>query len=191
MLFLLRTARLSLGSKISIMMFSWNPLAEMTPCCMTAISTSGVASANAATRVKSREPSARGRDRSDHLPILRRPSQKRIDVTTERLPAGRTFLVRRAYRVGMLDVMELRRLRYFVAVAEEENVTRAATRLHVSQPPLSRQIRSLEKELGVDLFDRSANRLRLTMAGETFLIEARALLQHADEAVDLLKAVAV
>jgi DNA-binding transcriptional LysR family regulator len=87
--------------------------------------------------------------------------------------------------------MELRHLRYFVAVAEEENVTQAAARLHVSQPPLSRQIRDLERELGVTLFDRSANGLRLTEAGETFLAEARGVLQRADEAVDLVKAVAL
>ena len=79
--------------------------------------------------------------------------------------------------------MELRHLRYFVAVAEEENVSRAAARLHVSQPPLSRQIRDLEDELGLRLFDRGPKSLRLTAEGRVFLVEARAVLERAQEAV--------
>lgn len=86
--------------------------------------------------------------------------------------------------------MELRHLRYFVAVAEEQNVTRAAARLHVSQPPLSRQIRDLEDELGIALFEHGAKALKLTGAGKMFLAEARAVLQRADEAVKAVKAVA-
>ena len=67
--------------------------------------------------------------------------------------------------------MELRHLRYFVAVAEEENVSRAALKLHVSQPGLSRQIRDLEDEIGFQLFERGAKSLKLTAAGKTFLTE--------------------
>lgn len=86
--------------------------------------------------------------------------------------------------------MELRHLRYFVAVAEQENVSRAALRLHVSQPALSRQIRDLEDELGFLLFQRSAKSVRLTEAGRQFLAEARAVLLRAEEAVTAARAVA-
>ena len=77
-------------------------------------------------------------------------------------------------------VMELRHLRYFVAVAEAENVTRAAGQLHVSQPALSRQIHDLEDEIGFQLLQRSAKSVRLTEAGKVFLVEARAVLQRAE-----------
>ena len=87
--------------------------------------------------------------------------------------------------------MELRHLRYFVAVAEAENVSRAALKLHVSQPGISRQIRDLEEEIGFQLFERSAKSLRLTEAGKVFFEEARAVLQHTDEAVKRARAAAV
>ncbi len=86
--------------------------------------------------------------------------------------------------------MELRHLRYFVAVAEMENVSRAALKLHVSQPALSRQIRDLEDELGFSLLERTAKSVRLTDAGRAFLDNARALLQNADDAVTKARAVA-
>jgi LysR family transcriptional regulator, benzoate and cis,cis-muconate-responsive activator of ben and cat genes len=86
--------------------------------------------------------------------------------------------------------VELRHLRYFVAVAETENVSRAALKLHVSQPALSRQIRDLEDEIGFSLLERTAKSVRLTDAGRAFLDNARALLQNADEAVTKARAVA-
>jgi DNA-binding transcriptional LysR family regulator len=86
--------------------------------------------------------------------------------------------------------MELRHLRYFVAVAEQENVSRAALKLHVSQPALSRQIRDLEHEIGFLLLQRSAKAVRRTDAGRVFLAEARAVLLRADEAVKAARAVA-
>ncbi|CAN7232144.1 LysR substrate-binding domain-containing protein [Trinickia sp. LjRoot230] len=75
--------------------------------------------------------------------------------------------------------MELQQLRYFVAVAETEHVARAAERLHISQSPLSRQIRQLEADLGLQLFERIKQRVRLTPAGRAFLVEARELLEQA------------
>ena len=86
--------------------------------------------------------------------------------------------------------MELRHLRYFVAVAGEENVSRAALKLHVSQPGISRQIRDLEDEIGFQLLERSAKSVRLTDAGKVFLAEAREVLSHADAAVKKARAVA-
>src|SRR5438132_161262 len=83
-------------------------------------------------------------------------------------------------RLGILEpAVELRHLRYFVAVAEMENVSRAALKLHVSQPALSRQIRDLEDEIGFSLLERPAKSVRLTDAGRAFLDNARALLQSA------------
>jgi DNA-binding transcriptional LysR family regulator len=77
--------------------------------------------------------------------------------------------------------MELRHLRYFAAVARELNFSRAAERLHIAQPPLSRQIRQLEDELGAQLFDRRARPVRLTAAGQFFHGQAVQLLERLDE----------
>jgi epsilon-lactone hydrolase len=81
------------------------------------------------------------------------------------------------------DAVELKHLRAFVAVAEELNFGRAADRLHISQPALSRQIRSLEQLVGTELFRRSTHGVELTLAGEALLDRARRLLGDIDEAV--------
>jgi len=83
--------------------------------------------------------------------------------------------------------MELRHLRYFVAVAEEQHVTRAAERLGMQQPPLSQQIRILERELDVQLFRRLPRGVALTAAGVAFLADARAILAQLDHAVATAK----
>ncbi len=77
---------------------------------------------------------------------------------------------------------ELRRLRYFLAVAEDLSFVRAAERLHISQPPLSVQVKSLEQELGVQLFERTNRGVNLTVAGKAYYTEVRALLAQLEHA---------
>jgi DNA-binding transcriptional LysR family regulator len=79
--------------------------------------------------------------------------------------------------------MELRHLRYFITVAEELNFSRAAERLHIAQPPLSQQIRDLEVELGVQLFERTKRRVELTTPGKVFLEKSRLVLQQVGQAI--------
>jgi DNA-binding transcriptional LysR family regulator len=80
--------------------------------------------------------------------------------------------------------MELRHVRYFLAVAEYLNFSKAAQQLHIAQPPLSRQIRQLEDDLGVMLFVRNKRRVELTKAGQVFLVEARKLVVQAGHATE-------
>ncbi|KAJ54769.1 LysR family transcriptional regulator [Actibacterium mucosum KCTC 23349] len=85
--------------------------------------------------------------------------------------------------------MELRRLRYFIALAEEKHFGRAATRLQIAQPPLSRAISALEDEVGAQLFDRSRSQIKLTQAGEVFEGHARHLVDRLDSAYRETRAV--
>jgi len=81
--------------------------------------------------------------------------------------------------------MEIRQLKYFIAVAEERNISRAAARLHISQPPLTRQIQALEEQMGVVLFKRAHWGVELTHAGVTFLEQARQIQSHLELASEL------
>ena len=83
--------------------------------------------------------------------------------------------------------MELRHLRYFLAVAEELRFARAAEKLHIEQSPLSRAIKELEEELGVVLFARTTRSTRLTRAGELFLEHVRRVLSALEQARDSVK----
>jgi LysR family transcriptional regulator, benzoate and cis,cis-muconate-responsive activator of ben and cat genes len=87
-----------------------------------------------------------------------------------------------------VNVMEFRQLRYFVAVAEEGNLTAAARRLHVSQPPITRQIRQLEEELRVELLVRSSKGVLLTEAGQLFFAEAKRVLNISHAAIEKSRA---
>lgn len=86
--------------------------------------------------------------------------------------------------------MELRQLRYFLAIAEEESFRRASERLHVSQPPLSRQMRDMQVEMGVELFAPVGRGIRLTAAGKAFAERARNILASVDTAVDEARGIA-
>ena len=86
--------------------------------------------------------------------------------------------------------MELRHLRYFVTVGEEQHYGRAAERLHIAQPALSRQIQDLEREIGFKLFDRLSRGVKISAAGKLFLEDARRILQQVDQATQRARRVA-
>jgi LysR family transcriptional regulator, benzoate and cis,cis-muconate-responsive activator of ben and cat genes len=81
-------------------------------------------------------------------------------------------------------MVEIRHLRYFIAVAQEANFSRAAEKLHISQPPLSQQIQKLEEDLGVVLIERGTRPVRLTEAGKFFYQQAQGLVDQFDQFLD-------
>ncbi|MDP2309127.1 MAG: LysR family transcriptional regulator [Pseudomonadota bacterium] len=86
--------------------------------------------------------------------------------------------------------MSLDQLQAVVTIAEEGTIVRAARLLHISQPPLTRKLRALEDELGVELFDRGARGMRPTLAGQAFVASARGILAAVDEAAATVRAAA-
>jgi LysR family transcriptional regulator, hca operon transcriptional activator len=114
-------------------------------------------------------------------------SHRPLTVYTLRANAAWTVPRSKMLGNGNSIPMDLRYLRYFIAVAEEMNFTRAAERLHTVQPSLSRQIRRLEEIIGVPLFVRDRHELELTEAGRIFLGESRAILQQVDRAMMLAR----
>ena len=87
--------------------------------------------------------------------------------------------------------MELRHLRYFVAVVEEQSFTKAAEKLFIAQPPLSRQIQNLEQELDIQLFERGSRPLKTTEAGQFFYQHAVKLLSNAEEIKSMTKRIGI
>src|SRR5690606_9594736 len=106
-----------------------------------------------------------------------RPALRRRPAAVH-LPAGPVSFDRH----GADLIMNINQLKYFVALAEELSFTRAAQRLHISQPPLSKQIALLEEELSVRLFDRSSRHVELTDAGRVYLYEVKAILARLNRA---------
>jgi DNA-binding transcriptional LysR family regulator/DNA-binding Xre family transcriptional regulator len=134
---------------------------------------------NMATSTVSRLESGARRLTVDHLG----PLAEALDVSVGDLiaPTTKSRAARRRPRTDPVD-LDLRRLRYFVALADELHFGRAAERLFITQPELSRQIRKLEQELGVDLLTRSSRHVELTSGGRQLLEDARPLIASAEAA---------
>lgn len=112
--------------------------------------------------------------------VFMAPLYQRFAISANTLLLGQ-------YTFWLWLIMELRHLRYFVMAATEQNISRAAARLNVSQPAVSRQIRDLEDELGAPLFNRERHGLTLTPAGETALVHAREFLRLSNALVDAMR----
>lgn len=108
-----------------------------------------------------------------------RANNRRVEMVLDRVRPLDLACIHRHDRA-----VSLSQIRYFVAVAEEGNVGRAAQRLHIAQPPVSRQIRALEDELGAQLFERTPRGMTLLPPGRVFLEHARGILAAVDRAVE-------
>ena len=128
---------------------------------------------------------AKGRGRGE------RPIAHDVYARRASRQVGRCVRIGRVAEIAALapESVELRHLRSFIAVADELNFSRAAQRLYLSQPALSRQIRGLERLIGCELFRRSTQRVELTLAGEALLTRARILLADVDDAIAATRAV--
>ena len=83
--------------------------------------------------------------------------------------------------------MDIKQLKYFIAIAEEGSISKAAKRLHMAQPPLSQQLKAMESELGVELFERSTRKLEITSSGQAMYHKAKQILKLMDIAIKEVK----
>ncbi|HET7634161.1 MAG TPA: LysR substrate-binding domain-containing protein [Burkholderiales bacterium] len=125
-------------------------------------------------------------DVSDETPADSRQTNRRLGVRAAVQAAATLYSVKQPLE-GTRSVMEFRHLRYFLAAAQLQSFSQASDRLHITQPTLSHQIKQLEDEIGVQLFDRVGRTVRLTTAGELFRGYAKRMLKEADSALDAIR----